>query len=132
MPRRTIEGKAGPVKEPWHPLAIAWWKDVWRSAMAVRYTKADVHGLYLLLDLVDRYWRGERALAGEIRLQRQAFGITPLDRWRLQWEAIGDALPKKRPAYVPPPAGPAPETPGPAGTNEAESIDPRRRFLRAV
>lgn len=71
----------------WHPMTRAWWRDVWRSPMAAEFLKADVHGLYLLAELVDRFWlTGDTELAKEIRLQRQCFGLTPIDRRRLQWE----------------------------------------------
>ncbi|MBW1600885.1 hypothetical protein JJV70_01960 [Streptomyces sp. JJ66] len=49
--------------------------------------RVDVHGLYMLAVLVDDFWREPSAsLAAEIRLQRQCFGLTPIDRRRLQWE----------------------------------------------
>ena len=71
----------------WSPLTRAWWRDVWRSPMASEYLQADVHGLYRLAVLVDAFWkRPSEKLAGEIRLQQQCFGLTPIDRRRLQWE----------------------------------------------
>jgi len=71
----------------WHALTVAWWASVWRSPMASEYLDADIHSLYILADLIDRYWRKPTpALAAEIRLQRQCFGLTPIDRRRLQWE----------------------------------------------
>jgi hypothetical protein len=61
--------------------------------MAGEYDPSDIHGLALLDDLYDAYWTlpPEKAmtkltLAGEIRLQRQCFGLSPIDRRRLQWE----------------------------------------------
>lgn len=72
---------------PWHPMTEAWWADVWASPMAPEYDQSDVHGLYLLAVLVNAYWHSpSQALAAEIRLQRQCFGLTPIDRRRLQWE----------------------------------------------
>jgi hypothetical protein len=54
--------------------------------MAGEYLNADVHALYRLAVLVDAFWRRpSQALAAEIRLQQQAFGLTPLDRRRLEW-----------------------------------------------
>jgi len=54
--------------------------------MAEEYLRADVHALYRLALLVDAYWTKPTAgLAAEIRLQQQAFGLTPLDRRRLEW-----------------------------------------------
>ena len=71
----------------WHPLTKAWWKDVWHSPMAGEYVKSDIHALYRLAYLIDRFWReGTKELAAEIRLQQQSFGLTPIDRRRLQWE----------------------------------------------
>ena len=75
----------------WHPLTRKWWRDLWTSPMAGEYLQADTHGLFALADLVDRYWsttdeRKRLDLAKEVRLQRQAFGLTPIDRRRLQWE----------------------------------------------
>lgn len=54
--------------------------------MAAEYLDADVHGLFRLAVLVDEFWTEPTPkLAGEIRLQQQAFGLTPLDRRRLEW-----------------------------------------------
>lgn len=75
----------------WHPLTRSWWRDVWRSPMAAEYVRADEHALFRLAVLVDQFWsRPTRELAAEIRLQQQAFGLTPLDRRRLEW-TIGQA-----------------------------------------
>lgn len=54
--------------------------------MAREYLRADEHALFRLAVLVDNYWtKPSAALASEIRLQQQAFGLTPLDRRRLEW-----------------------------------------------
>lgn len=71
----------------WHAQTRAWWRDLWASPMAPEYDDSDRHGLYQLAVLVDDFWHEPDAkLAGEIRLQRQCFGLTPIDRRRLQWE----------------------------------------------
>jgi tRNA U34 5-methylaminomethyl-2-thiouridine-forming methyltransferase MnmC len=76
-----------PKGHDWHPATVAWWRDVWASPMAPEYHESDVHGLYILAMLVDGFWTSpSQALAAEIRLQRQCFGLTPIDRRRLQWE----------------------------------------------
>jgi hypothetical protein len=60
--------------------------------MASEYLDADMQGgLYLLADLHQLRWtlRDSTALkeiAGEIRLQEVRFGLSPIDRRRLQWE----------------------------------------------
>lgn len=105
----------------WHPMTAEWWADVWASPMAPEYDSSDLHGLYLLARLVDASWRttsatGLKDLLGEIRLQRQCFGLTPIDRRRLQWEidrgeAAEDDTRKRRQARKPRSAGPASEDP---------------------
>ena len=76
-----------PYGRDWHKLTKAWWRDVWASPMAGEYLSADVHGLYMLAELIDQFWKEPtQGLAAEIRLQRQCFGLTPIDRRRLQWE----------------------------------------------
>ncbi len=73
--------------QPWHPMVVAWWKDLWSSPMANEYVESDKHGLFLLAVLHDQFWcTGEREIAGEIRLQEQRFGLSPMDRRRLQWQ----------------------------------------------
>lgn len=73
--------------DAWHPMTLAWWADIWSSPMAPEYDESDVHGLFMLAMLVDQFWvQPSPALASEIRLQRQCFGLTPIDRRRLQWE----------------------------------------------
>ena len=93
--RFTDDGSARPKRRPelprsmpWHTLTKSWWRDVWTSPMAPEYLKVDVHGLYRLAMLVNRFWitGGDKELAAEIRLQGQLFGLTPIDRRRLQWE----------------------------------------------
>jgi hypothetical protein len=76
-----------PDDRAWHPQTEAWWADVWRSPMAPEFDQSDVHGLLILAVLVDGFWvRPHWTAAAEIRLQGQRFGLSPLDRRRLQWE----------------------------------------------
>jgi len=75
----------------WHEQTRAWWRDIWSSPMAPEFDESDHHGLFALAVLVDDFWSTEDAklrkeLAAEIRQQRQCFGLTPMDRRRLQWE----------------------------------------------
>lgn len=95
LPRRYVldqgTGRYVVDRSPWHPRTVAWWRDVWASPMAAEFLNADLHGLFLLAELEDRFHRAEKTaakleLAKEIRLQRQAFGLSPIDRRRLQWE----------------------------------------------
>ncbi len=63
-----------------------WWRDIWHSPMASEYLKADIHALYRLAVLVDRFWTQPKlAIAAEIRQEQAHFGLTPLDRRRLEW-----------------------------------------------
>ena len=71
----------------WHAMTEAWWRDVWASPMAPEYDDSDRHGLFILAALVDAFWEApSQVLAAEIRLQRAAFGLSPIDRRKLQWE----------------------------------------------
>ena len=89
---RRPDGKA------WRKQVRDFWADVWRSPMAPEYTQADVHGLYILADLIQQYWDDPSPqTAAEIRLQRQCYGLTPIDRRRLQWEIKRVEQPDKKP-----------------------------------
>ena len=71
---------------PWHPLTLAFWKEVWASPMAAEYIACDVPGLVNVARLQDAVNYGDLEKLTELRLQRLPFGLTPLDRRRLQWE----------------------------------------------
>jgi hypothetical protein len=126
--RLPAEGTLIEVKVPaprlppgeWHPQTLAWWDDIWKSPMRGEFLKADVHGLFILAELVDQFWEEPGSqLAAEIRLQRQCFGLTPIDRRRLQWEVErGEAAEERLGARR-------------AGRRRRTREDPRR-YLRAV
>jgi len=70
---------------------LEWWRDIWASPMAPEFDGSDRHGLFMLAMVVDDFWTAESATgrkeaAAEIRLQSQRFGLSPMDRRRLQWE----------------------------------------------
>jgi hypothetical protein len=76
-----------PAGEVWHVMARRWWREVWHSPMAVEILRADEMALCMLLVLVDQYWKGpDVKLAAEIRQQQREFGLTPLNRRRLEWQ----------------------------------------------
>ena len=79
-----------PVKgQKWDSRTRSWWREVWSSPMAKEFLHADTDGLFMLAALVDQFWKAPNpALAAEIRLQRQCYGLTPIDRRRLQWEIV--------------------------------------------
>lgn len=106
---------------PWHPDTLIFWREVWASPMAAEFIAADVPGLVLVARLIDKFNYGDTGLAAEIRLQRQCFGLTPLDRRRLQWEIErGEAAAQRRRTESRPPA-----------VAQTGTRDPRRT-LRAV
>lgn len=79
--------------DPWHPHVVVWWNDMWASGMSDEYHDSDVHQLYILADLLQLFWttdprkvRDRLLLGAEIRMQRMAFGLTPIDRRRLEWQ----------------------------------------------
>ena len=119
----TAEGggrRAPPLHRQWmmHPMTRRWWSDVWHSPMAAEFLKADLHQLYILAELVNRFWfRPTTALAAEIRQHRLAFGLTPIDRRRLQWEIEDEPVASGRGT--------------PSDATPAVNGDPRAR-LRAV
>ncbi len=102
--------------QDWHPLTRAWWADLWASPMAAEYDATDVHGLLQLAVLVDDFWHAEsprdrQAASAEIRLQGLRFGLSPIDRRRLQWEIErseeAQACRRRRQAAEAPPEPPA-------------------------
>jgi hypothetical protein len=79
-----------PPSREWHPQTEAWWADLWAAPMSNEYHESDRHALFMLAALIDDFWTTDtpgrrKALSEEIRLSRQAFGLTPYDRRRLEW-----------------------------------------------
>lgn len=77
--------------EVWHPMTRSWWADIWSSPMAPEFDASDAHGLFALAVLTNDFWLAETPsermkLAAELRQQSQRFGLSPIDRRRLQWE----------------------------------------------
>lgn len=71
---------------PWRLETLAWWDDIWSSPMSAEYHPSDVHGLYRLAVLIDRFWdEPSEKISAEIRLVQRDYGLTPLDRRRLEW-----------------------------------------------
>lgn len=76
--------------EGWHDMTREWWEDIWSSPMSPEWDDSDVHGVFVLAAIYDDIWRGDsprerKDAAGEYRLQRKDFGLTPYDRRRLEW-----------------------------------------------
>ena len=107
----------------WHPMTEHWWADVWSSPMAPEFDDSDKHGLFALAMIVNDFWtaataRDRRDLAAEIRQQGQRFGLSPIDRRRLQWEIEKDRGEARRQRRATP-------------ATKAGTVDPRS-VLRAV
>jgi hypothetical protein len=78
-------------KQKWHAMVLQWWTAVWQSPMASEYLAADKEALYMLARLQQDFWRAKTSkdrqhAAAEIRQQGVRFGLSPIDRRRLQWE----------------------------------------------
>jgi hypothetical protein len=65
--------------------------------MAKEYDITDIDGLGRVAILIDSYYKKpDKNLLAEIRLQEARFGLSPVDRSRLQWEIKkGETLPDK-------------------------------------
>ncbi len=87
-----------PDKRKFHRLTRAWWRRVWQSPMASEYLPTDMDGLARLAILVDEYYNDpNQKFLAEIRLQEARFGLSPVDRSRLQWEVQkGEEAERKR------------------------------------
>jgi len=91
----------------WQRLTVQCWRRAWASPMSTQWLDTDIDALGRLALLWDEFYRNPTSVAmAEIRLQEQRFGLSPLDRTRLQWEvARTDEAERKRPK--------APERPRP-------------------
>jgi hypothetical protein len=91
-----------PDNREFHELTLSWWSNVWSSPMASEYLVTDIDGLGRVALLVDEYYKAPvgksaKELMAEIRLQEARFGLSPVDRSRLQWEvAKGEEAQRKR------------------------------------
>ena len=77
-----------------------WWEVIWASPMAAQWLDSDAEPLLRLALLVDQFWQvPTKELAAEIAKHEARFGLTPLDRMRLQWKL--EAAPERRPERTP-------------------------------
>ena len=94
----SIPAIPNPDGRKWHKLTLSAWKTAWESPMSSRWLETDADALGRLAILWDEFYKapGGKEMA-EIRLQEQRFGLSPLDRSRLQWEvARAEDAEKKR------------------------------------
>lgn len=72
--------------QTWHALTLTWWAEVWHSPMAAQFLRADVPGLCRIAMLIDRFWKKPSVnLEARICASQALYGLTPLDRRRLEW-----------------------------------------------
>jgi hypothetical protein len=89
FPEKPARLPACPNDGGWHSMARRFWSDVWESPMIGEFLPADIHGLFRLLVLVDQFWKKPTtSLSAEIRLMGQLFGLSPIDRRRLEWQVV--------------------------------------------
>jgi hypothetical protein len=103
-PRHPIPNPDG---RTWHRLTRRAWAHAWASPMASQWLTSDCDALGRLAVLWDEFYKAPATpLLAEIRLQEQRFGLSPLDRTRLQWEVARadaqDARPRARPVRTGP------------------------------
>ena len=89
---------AHPSGEEWHPATLKAWREFFESPMATQWLATDITGLEMLAVCYDQFYKtGNIDFIKEIRLQRPHYGLTPLDRSRLQWEVTrGEEAERKR------------------------------------
>jgi hypothetical protein len=76
-----------PSGEKWHSMTLKAWQEFFESAMSTQWLPTDITGLEMLAVCYDKFYKtGDIEFMKEIRLQRPHYGLTPLDRSRLQWE----------------------------------------------
>lgn len=106
--------------------------------MAGEWDTSDRGGLLVLAVLVDDFWTApgpdaRRALAAEIRLQRQAYGLAPIGRRRLAWKIDrGDQAERstraRRATDTPGPCPPSTRAPGWRRADGRPARPPARRY----
>jgi hypothetical protein len=88
-PERAVvpELSMRPDGTPWHPRTLEAWREFFESPMSSEWLQTDITGLEMVAVLYDEFYKtGNIECMKEIRLQRPCYGLTPLDRTRLQWE----------------------------------------------
>jgi hypothetical protein len=87
FPKKKTATPELPAELAWHPRTLAWWQAAWRSPMAAEWLDSDVERLFMLALAVEDLWRnGNLDRLSEIRLSGALFGLSPIDRRRLNWE----------------------------------------------
>lgn len=84
-----------PTGRKWRPETRKWWRTIWSSPMSSEFDESDKEALVRLAILQDEFYKASNGeeysvnkllnLSAEIRQQEQRFGLSPMDRRRLQW-----------------------------------------------
>ena len=113
----AVPALPNPDERVWHPLTLRAWEHAWASPMASQWIETDVDALGRLALLWDEFYKNpDGRVMAEIRLQEQRFGLSPLDRSRLQWEVKrGQETERPEPARV---------------TTRRSVVDPRAILMR--
>jgi len=102
----------GPADWVWHDRTRAWWRELWKSPMAANLVAMDLQGIERLAFVVDRahHSPGDAKLEEQIAKLSMPYGLSPLDRRRLEW-SIEPPKPKAATAPAKPvDAGPDPRS----------------------
>lgn len=96
----TVPAMPNPDGRKWHELTLKAWQHAWSSPMASQWLETDIDALGRLALLWDEFYKNPgdaKKDMAEIRLQESRFGLSPLDRSRLQWEVSrGDEAERRR------------------------------------
>lgn len=86
-PTAEVRPIPNPDGRVWHALTLQAWEKAWASPMASQWVDSDAAGLSRLAILWDEFYKApDTKTMAEIRQQEARFGLSPLDRSRLQWE----------------------------------------------
>lgn len=124
LPKRYVRNEDYTLREiAWHPMTLDWWNDLWPSPMANEYLDSDIHGLYRLAVLMDNFWYDPNTKAhAEVRLAQKDYGLTPLDRRRLEWSIENTKKAQREGVRATQPQQSVPE-------QERKSSDPRLHLV---
>lgn len=100
--RRRVPAIPNPDGRVWHRETLIAWRHALTSPMASQWIETDIDALGRLFCVIDEFYKAPSADAlKEIRLQSALFGLSPLDRSRLQWEVRRAEEEPKRKAPTP-------------------------------
>ena len=84
LPTFEVEHDGHLVEFVWPSRTLDWWRMWGDSPLSAEFTSTDWSELMDTAVLHARHWRGDKSVAGELRLRVAKFGATPEDRARLR------------------------------------------------